>query len=128
MSKYQTRQRRQLLDYLEAHADRQLSAREIARDLGDGAVSLSAVYRNLGDLELEGKLRRSSRESSREVYYQYLDAAPCRGVLHLSCKNCGRTLHLREESAERLRALLLDEGFQLDQSETLLVGLCRDCR
>ncbi len=37
-------------------------------------ISLSAVYRNLVQLEAEEKVRRSAKSGSHEAFYQYLDA------------------------------------------------------
>ena len=54
LPRYSTRQRKLLLDYLSAHPHQLLSAGEIARDLREREVSLSAVYRNLAQLEAEG--------------------------------------------------------------------------
>lgn len=54
MAKYLTRQRRQLLDYLSWHTDEQMTARQIADALTQENISLSAVYRNLSDLEADG--------------------------------------------------------------------------
>ena len=53
LPRYSTRQRKLLLDYLSAHPHQLLSAGEIARDLREREVSLSAVYRNLAQLEAE---------------------------------------------------------------------------
>ena len=58
MPRYSTRQRKLLLDYLSAHPHQLLSAGEIARDLREREVSLSAVYRNLAQLEAEGKAQK----------------------------------------------------------------------
>ena len=77
MHSYSTRQRKVLLSYLSQHPDELLSARQIEDALADKKISLSAVYRNLAQLETEEKVRRSSKIGTREVYYQYLD---------LSCK------------------------------------------
>ena len=81
MSSYSTRQRKALLAYLSRHPDELLSARQIADALADEKISLSAVYRNLAQLEAEEKVRRSSKSGTREVYYQYLDAESCKGAL-----------------------------------------------
>ena len=94
MSSYSTRQRKALLAYLSRHPDELLSARQIADALADEKISLSAVYRNLAQLEAEEKVRRSSKSGTREVYYQYLDAESCKGALHMSCVKCGRTFHM----------------------------------
>ena len=68
MSKYMTKQRKALLAFLSAHADEELTARQMEQALSEQGISISAVYRNLADLEKEGKVRRSSKSGSREVY------------------------------------------------------------
>ena len=129
MSKYMTRQRRALLSYLSGHADELLSVQEIADALEAEDVSRSAVYRNVTELEAEGKLRRDRGGDAREVFYRYIDAAPCRGSLHLSCKKCGRTFHMDSGGADALtRAVEKTEGFAVDRSDTVLYGMCADCR
>ena len=70
MLNYSTRQRKALLAYLSRHPDELLSARQIAAALEQEKISLSAVYRNLAQLEAEEKVRRSSKTGTREVYYQ----------------------------------------------------------
>ena len=126
MSKYMTRQRKALFAFLSAHADELLSAREIADALD---VSLSAVYRNLAELESEGVLRRGGVNDSREATYQYIGAAACRDCLHLSCTKCGRTFHMSAVGAERLqRDALRSDEIRIDRGETVLYGVCRECR
>lgn len=61
MPKYMTKQRKALLSFLSAHADEELSARQIAQTLSGEGISISAVYRNLSALEQEGKIRRVSK-------------------------------------------------------------------
>ena len=56
MAKYLTRQRKRLLEYLSAHTDEQISARQIAEDLAADQISISAVYRNISALEDKGSL------------------------------------------------------------------------
>ena len=125
MPNYMTRQRRALLDYLSAHADETLSAREIAAALA--GVSASAVYRNLAALETEGKLRRV--KGAREAAYQYVGAASCRGRVHLKCKRCNRTFHMDERGAERLVGVVEQaEGFAVDKGDTVLYGVCELCQ
>ena len=91
MPKYMTKQRKTLLSYLSGHADEKLSARQIEADLKQEGISISAVYRNLSELEKEGKVRRVNQSGSREVFYQYTDSAHCKECLHLSCEKCGKT-------------------------------------
>ena len=129
MAKYLTRQRRQLLEYLSEHTDEQISARQIADALAKDQISISAVYRNLAALEEEGLLKRSVREGTREVFYQYIAAEECKDSLHLSCRICGKSIHLGRTDAEQLiQNTLKTTGFQIDKSETILYGICEDCR
>lgn len=95
MAKYLTRQRKRLLEYLSEHTDEQISARQIAEDLAADQISISAVYRNISALEEEGLLKRSVREGTREVFYQYIASEACKDSLHLAWP------HLRKEYSFR---------------------------
>lgn len=129
MPKYMTKQRKTLLAFLEKHADVELSAKKIEAELCDQGVSISAVYRNLSDLEKEGKIRRISKSGSREVFYLYTDSHECRDCLHLSCKKCGKTYHMDTDGAEKLIEILAqNDDFTIDKSETVLYGVCKDCK
>ena len=68
MSSYSTQQRKALLAYLSRHPDELLSARQIADALADEKISLSAVYRNLAQLEAEEKVRRSSKSGTERAF------------------------------------------------------------
>ena len=129
MAKYQTRQRKRLLEYLSVHTDEQMTARQISDALAVDNISISAVYRNLSDLESDGLLKRSVREGAREAFYQYIAAEECKNSLHLSCRVCGKSIHLGNAEAERLLDSTLNStGFQIDKTETILYGVCADCR
>ena len=80
MEKYQTRQRKRLLEYLSEHTDEQMTAHRIGEALTADNISISAVYRNLSALEEDGLLKRSVRERTREVFYQYIAAEECKAV------------------------------------------------
>ena len=129
MSTYATKQRKILTDYLEAHPDTMVTADEIGDALESFGISRSAIYRNLAELESEGRIRRSVREGTRKVFFQYVDAEHCRGELHLSCKKCGRTIHMDHEAAEALVADIAGkQAFEIDKAETVLFGVCGDCQ
>ena len=129
MAKYITKQRRLLLDFLAKHTDETLSAGQIAEALSGKEISTSAIYRNLAALEQEGKLKRSVKPGSQEAYYRYTDDEDCRGHLHLSCLRCGKTVHVEEPETDALaRSLASTEGFTLDRTDTVLYGICADCK
>lgn len=129
MPKYATRQRAALLRFLADHADESLSASEIAQALSQENISRSAVYRNLAELEAEGKVCRVSQGGSREALYRFTDAEECRECLHMTCVRCGRTYHMADLDADNLvRALIRNEGFRVDKASTVLYGTCSACR
>ena len=101
-----------------------MSIQKIASDLEEQKVSSSAVYRNLFELEKENRVKRCIRDNSREVLYQYIDLPECRSSLHLMCRVCGRMFQTNKlvEHVEKA------QGFVIDKSETILYGVCKDCR
>lgn len=129
MPKYMTKQRKALLTLLSQHADEELSARQIETALADEGVSISAVYRNLSELEKDGKIRRVSKSGSREVFYQYTDCTACKDCLHLSCEKCGKTYHMNMPGVEMLMNNLAEQDeFAIDKSNTVLYGVCKSCQ
>ncbi len=59
MSGYNTKQRRALLAFLGEHPDELLTARQMADALAEKQMSLSAVYRNLAQLDSEKQCSRT---------------------------------------------------------------------
>ena len=129
MKKYVTKQRNALMDMLEAHADETLSAEMIHSLIADDTVSLSAVYRNLSELENEGRVQRIVRPGSRSVLFRCIGEKRCKEKIHLSCSECGKTEHLSDETAAGLVEFVKNNsGFALDKNETVLYGICGDCK
>lgn len=128
MPKYMTKQRKILTDYLMQHIDENLSAGQIADALSD-TISKSAVYRNLADMEAEGKLHRVMGGGSREVIYRYSGSHACSQSLHLSCKKCGKTVHMQQQLADALvEDVAQNDDFAIDKGETVIYGVCAACQ
>ena len=116
------------MEFLQRNPDRQFSARQIAAELPAPEISLSAIYRNLTALESAGLIARSTKEGSREIYYQYTQSEQCRNCIHLVCLKCGKTLHAEGRTAENLQTdVFASAGFQIDRGKTVLYGICREC-
>jgi len=128
MKAYKTEQRTRILSYLESRHDACLTAAEIAAALFP-SVSKSAVYRNLADLESEGKVVRVTLAGDRAVGYRFQSGAHCAGKIHISCVRCGKTEHVSPNAAASFERALRDaDGFSLNKAECLLYGVCRECR
>lgn len=127
MSGYQTKQRTELLAYLARHSEERISAQKIAKDLPH--VSLSAVYRNLVTLEKEGKISRCVNTEGRETSYRFAHSEACLGHLHLSCRKCGHLYHLDDKQSRQLiDSINATQSFCVDPADTVLYGVCAQCR
>ena len=128
MPNYMTKQRKALMNFFLKNKDVPVTAQQIFEKLKNDNISVSAVYRNLSSLEQEGKLQRINKAESREVYYRYSAFDSCKDCLHLSCRKCGKTFHLNDVSANDItKTLSSTENFQLDKSNTVMYGICKNC-
>lgn len=129
VQKYSTKQRRALLDHLKEHADEALTVDSITEALSGSGISRSAIYRNLSALESEGSIKRVTKSGTKKIYYQFSGNEDCHGHLHLSCTKCGKTIHLGIAATETLAGDVMRESdFELDKGNTILYGICSDCK
>lgn len=125
---YNTEQRTALLSFLSDNPDKTFSAKEIAQALAGKNISKSSVYRNLSELESEGKIKRVSKAGSHESFYQFFDNTACKNHIHLSCTKCGKIFHLESEQTEKLVSEVeAADGFEINKGETTLYGVCKNC-
>ena len=128
MTKYNTEQRKLLLAFLEQHHDEILSSLDIINYLANYNISKSAIYRNLSELESEGKIKRIPKPLEKTAYFQYVDSLDCKGKIHLSCIKCGKTSHISARTANSLiNHVKKEDKFIVDTNETLIYGICEEC-
>ncbi len=131
---YQTKQKAQVLAYLETHAERHVTAGELMQALNDQGTPVGAatVYRQLERLESQGLVRRYSLDDRGSACWQYggseAKAGTCHSHFHLKCICCGVLIHLDCEHlsgiTEHVRS---DHGFTIDPARTTFYGLCKAC-
>ena len=125
---YNTKQREILLQFFNNNPDKTFTAQQIAQNLKDEGISVSAVYRNLSTLEKLGKVRKTAQSGSREALFMYVDMGKCKQHLHLSCKKCGKTMHLDDKTAEILEnSIFKNSDFNVDKTNTIIYGVCKKC-
>lgn len=125
---YNTKQRGVLIDFFESRHDQSFSAEEIVNQLKNDTISISAVYRNLTDLEKDGKIKKIAKSGTRKAFYQFVDCDECKGHLHLTCTICGKTEHLDDGNSHQIaKAVLQNSNFNLDSASTVLYGICGKC-
>lgn len=129
---YVSRYRVWILRYFAEHADERISAGDLHRRMMEEGmhVNLTTVYRNLERLEEEKKISRQKMPEEEEHLYRYMKPGMACGThLHLYCERCGRVIHLNcgfmDEITEHL---LRKHGFSINCGQSMLTGLCADCR
>ena len=130
-SNYRTEGRERLLRFLAQNPDRQFTAEEICRAVNGGEQGKSSVYRQLSGLCREDAVRcfPGGTQSGRSVYQVVGGERDCRNHFHAKCVGCGRMEHLEcDDSSEFARHLLTAHGFDIDCGQSLLYGLCAECR
>lgn len=127
---YQTRQQEAVCALFASRPEDCLTAEEAYQALfkAGSDVSKTTVYRAISRLCQTGRLRRyAPHESGEAARYQH---SPCtQSHLHIRCVDCGALAHLHCDEVEAFaRHLGQHHGFALDESQTVLYGLCEACR
>ncbi|HHW46169.1 MAG TPA: transcriptional repressor [Clostridiales bacterium] len=129
MSSYVTEQRKRILEILKNSSERLFTVEELAEMLSCEGISLSTVYRTINRLYSKGLVRRTAIDGSRKFAYQYIDDEHCTEHLHLSCTQCGKIFHLENDiSSNLIKQIQQKNNFLIDNSKTLLRGICDRCK
>jgi len=129
MSTYVTEQRKHLHEFFSQHPHEMFSAKDLFGHMGSETVSVSAIYRNLSLLEKDGLVRRTTKNGNRESFFQYTGTEACKEHIHLSCTQCGKTIHLALADSDLLvQDATIHNDFVINRAETVLFGLCGACR
>ena len=122
MSKYNTEQKRKINDLFLERDDRSLTSDEIVSLLPD--VGKSTVYRVIAEMENEGVLSSYQCGGKKRFYRCHED---CSSHMHMFCTECGKLLHISEETADRIRKIVSDElGYEPDHIDFEIFAKCRE--
>lgn len=126
---YDTKQRKTIIEFFNDNIDKIFSVEEIFDALKNKNISLSAIYRNLAELEKSNKVRIITKVGTNKKFYQFIDNDDCKGHIHLLCKNCGKSIHLNDEESHKLTSIVLkNTNFEVFKSDSVLYGICGDCK
>ncbi|MBO4217282.1 MAG: transcriptional repressor [Clostridia bacterium] len=131
---YNTEQRKTVTDFFNENCERALTVEEVASGIvlycagrGIAAPGKSTVYRLISKMYEEEKLRRFARDDKRFAY-QLAVCPESEPHLHMKCTGCGRLFHMEHSASDRLmREIMRDNGFSVDEEQTVLYGRCTDC-
>ena len=129
---YKTKQKEKILEYLISHPSQHVTAQEISYHLNQEGtnVGTATIYRQLDQLVTDGTIRKYIIDSRTGACYEYLpDSGECHRHFHLKCIQCEKLYHVACEHLTELEEHILEHhGFQIDQSKTVLYGVCETCR
>ena len=97
---------------------------------GYGVLEAANGKEALDKLATDGTVMKYVAEAGGKAVYQYVELGQhCDEHLHLKCVKCGCIIHLdcgfMDEIAEHIQK---DHGFQLQCKNSILYGICKDCR
>jgi len=131
---YKTRQREELLAFLETAPGEHLTAADITEAFRrrGRSIGTATVYRQLERLVDEGVLNKYTIDAGSPCCFEYVGArahrtdGPC---FHCKCEACGRLIHLHCEELEGLAGhISAEHGFEINPLRTVFYGLCETCR
>ena len=132
-SKYNTKQREVLLDYLRTVPGEHITAADVCRYFREQGTSIgqSTIYRQLESLVDEGVINKYIIDGTTPACFEYAgeeshaDAEIC---FHCKCEKCGKLIHMHCDELESIGAHLLSHHrFRLNPMRTVFYGLCEDC-
>jgi len=129
--KYNTNQRKLILDFLEENSGRHVTADDVLYALkGRGCpVGKATIYRFFDQLAKEGRLLKYLAGDGASACYEYhAGHASNGGHYHLKCDTCGGLAHLACASVAKLYEHIQSEhGFRVDTLQTVFHGTCAAC-
>jgi Fur family ferric uptake transcriptional regulator len=128
---YNTKARREILDYLKRCWASTVSAADILQHLKETGTSVNptTVYRYLDKLCTDHVVIKYAAIKGEKAVYQLSEQGQhCADHLHLKCAKCGRIIHLdcgfMDEFKDHLQG---HHNFQLQCEGSMLYGICSSC-
>lgn len=131
-AKYKTKQKAQILAFLESRQGEHLTAKGVQAGLeGQGApMGTATIYRQLECLVSEGVVRKYSLGPSMGACFEYVGEDRCshEHCFHCLCTGCGKLIHVQCDQLASIAGHLQSEhGFAMDPLRTVFYGMCADC-
>ncbi len=132
-SKYRTKQRGKLLEYLETVPGVHITAGDVCEHFRarGSAIGQSTVYRQLESLVDEGLVNKYVIDANGPACFEYVGAqrpAETEACFHCKCEKCGKLIHLHCGELREIQNHLFEEHrFRMDPLRTVFYGLCEQC-
>ncbi len=116
-----------ILELLQQSEKNHYSAEDVFTALRENGhdIGLATVYRVLSQFEQAGILVKHHFESGQAVFE--LDRGEHHD--HLICMHCDKIVEFYDERLEELQKSIAEaHGFELEEHDMVLYGICSDCR
>jgi len=131
-NEYTTKSRTRILECLRENADQTITVNAIQSFLEreDKSVNLTTIYRYLDKLNKEGLVMKYASNKDDTATYQIISMEHhCQEHLHIQCSRCNRVVHIDCGFMQQIEEHMLEHhGFTIDCSDSILHGLCENCR
>ena len=128
---YQTRAKKELLDYLKTAPGKHFTVAEIKEHFsGDNnPIGMATVYRQMERFVEEGTVRKFVLGPGERACYAFAGNQDCSSHFHCKCEVCGALIHMDCNELREIRDHLQDHyGFIWDAGKTVFYGICDQCR
>lgn len=132
-SKYKTKQREILLEYLKSVSGTHITASDVCTYFKQQGATIgqSTVYRQLESLVDEGTVNKYIIDANSPACFEYVDEhshEPGDTCFHFKCEKCDSLIHLHCDELSMVCDHLYDEHhLKLDPRRTVFYGLCENC-
>lgn len=129
-SPYQTRQKTLVLAFMDAYSDAYLTVDEACRLLSAEGheIGRTTVYRTLESAAAEGAMAKVAGTRGGAAHYRSRSKTPT-SQGQLLCTKCGKAFPLECTMLNDFaRHVEQHHGFEIDQTCTVLYGVCVSCR
>ena len=133
-SKYNTKQREVLLEYLKSVSGSHVTAGDVCTHLNEHGTNIAqaTVYRRLESLVDEGIINKYIIDTNSPACFEYVDKdSHISGdvCFHCKCEKCGNLIHLHCDELSGIMGHLYEEHhFKIDPKRTVFYGLCENCK
>lgn len=132
-AQYKTKQRDELLTFLESVTGQHITAAEICDHFktNEKSVSMTTIYRHLEKMVSEGLVKKYVIDSNCPACFEYVglqDEHEGESCYHCKCEACGKLIHLHCDEMQSMEMHISDHhGFVLNPIRTVFYGLCESC-
>lgn len=126
---YNTKQKKEIYNYLYCNKDKHYSPEELFHELKSMNINVgqTTIYRYLEYLYGTGVVRKYKIDDKSRSTYQFI-SSECREHYHLKCIGCGKLIHTQCSEIDKIVSHFNNEHkFSIDYSKTILYGMCENC-